>query len=256
MSFDISHLLEQWDYQPGQVMVRRFKAKDGREKLQLRVDLGVLQMNAEGRPDGRRPLGHESLFEHFKAQLERHLQANDGDDSGFKLKGEDCARLQQEAIQYHHRYLCFFHLEDYDGVIRDTARNLAAFDFAEAHAETEELAWALQQFRPQLLMMRTRAKGTQSLAAKEHVKAVAAIEEGLAAIREFYTSHSRPELVEQSVEIHSLENWLEDVQTKRPLTAREKLERDLDDAVLNEDYEKAARVRDALRNLDLAAKKS
>lgn len=252
MSFDISSLLEQWDYQPGQVMVRRFKGKDGREKLQLRVDLGVLQMNAEGRPDGRRPLGHESLLEHFQAQRERHAQAQDGDTSGFKLKGEDVARLQQEAIQYHHRYLCFFHLEDYASVIRDTDRNLAVFDFAAKHAESEELSWALQQFRPQLLMMRARARGAEALAAKQHARTVEIIEQSLADIREFYTSHSRPEMVEQSVEIHSLENWLHDVQNKRPLTEREKLERDLDDAVLREDYEKAARVRDALRNLNVS----
>ena len=29
MNFDISHLLEQWEYQPGQVVVRRFVGKDG-----------------------------------------------------------------------------------------------------------------------------------------------------------------------------------------------------------------------------------
>ena len=46
MDFDISRLLENWEYEPGQVVVRRFKAKDGTEKIQLRVDLGLLQMNA------------------------------------------------------------------------------------------------------------------------------------------------------------------------------------------------------------------
>ena len=51
MNFDISHLLDQWDYQPGQVVVRKFVGKDGQEKIQLRVDLGLLQMNAEGRPE-------------------------------------------------------------------------------------------------------------------------------------------------------------------------------------------------------------
>jgi hypothetical protein len=62
MSFDISALLDQWDYQPGQVVVRKFRGKDGQDKIQLRVDLGLLQMNAKGRPDGKRPFGHESLW--------------------------------------------------------------------------------------------------------------------------------------------------------------------------------------------------
>src|SRR5713101_5064611 len=159
MYFDISHLLDQWDYQPGQVVVRRFKAKDGKEKLQLRVDLGLLQMNAEGRPDGKRPFGHPSLFEYQQSRLHRYVAAHDGSDEGFRLKAEECAKLQLEAIQYHHRYICLLQLEDYAAVVRDAERNLAVFDFVAKHAESEDLAWSLQQFRPQLLMVLTRAKG-------------------------------------------------------------------------------------------------
>ena len=51
MNFDISDLLNHWEYQAGQIVVRRFQGKDGKEKIQLRVDLGVLQMDAFGRPD-------------------------------------------------------------------------------------------------------------------------------------------------------------------------------------------------------------
>src|SRR5437763_5798092 len=131
MNFDISHLLEQWDYQPGEVAVRKFKAKDGSEKIQLRVDLGLLQMNATGRPDGKRPFGHESLLQHYQARLEKYRRTHGASDDGFTLTAEDCAKLQQEAIQYHHRYICLFQLEDYAGVIRDTERNLQVFDFVD-----------------------------------------------------------------------------------------------------------------------------
>ncbi|HVR35326.1 MAG TPA: hypothetical protein VMS21_05690, partial [Methylomirabilota bacterium] len=62
MSFDITHILEAWTYQAGQVIVRKFRGRDGGEKIQLRVDLGVLQMNAEGRPDGKKPFGHPTLL--------------------------------------------------------------------------------------------------------------------------------------------------------------------------------------------------
>src|ERR1700686_4799132 len=113
MSFDISALLDEWDYQPGQVVVRKFRGKDGLEKIQLRVDLGLLQMNAEGRPDGKRPFGRDSLLEHYAAQLEKYLATHGGDDTDFRLSAEDCAKLQQEAIQYHHRYICLFQLEDF-----------------------------------------------------------------------------------------------------------------------------------------------
>ena len=131
MDFDISHLLAQWDYQPGHVVVRKFQGKDGKEKIQLRVDLGLLQMNVEGRPDGKRPFGHTSLLEYYQARLYKHVAANNGSDEGFKLKAEDCAKLQLEALQYHHRYICLLELEEYAGVVRDAERNLAVFDFVE-----------------------------------------------------------------------------------------------------------------------------
>ncbi len=248
MNIDISDLLEKWDYQPGQVVVRKFTTKEGTEKLQLRVDLGILQMNLSGRPDGKRPRGHESWFQFYQTQARHHHEAH-GDTDGFVLRGEDVARLQQEAIQFHHRYICLYQLEDFERVDRDTARNLEVFDFASEHAESEELAWSLQQFRPQLLLMRYRALGTRLLLHKEHEKAIELIEEGIEQLRQFYRDHDRPELVEQSGEIASLGLWLGDIRSKRPLSEREQLERDLDEAVAAEDYEKAARVRDALRKL-------
>lgn len=249
MNFDISQVLNQWPYEPGDVQVRRFRAKDGLEKIQLRVDLGILQMNAEGRPDGKKPFGHESLLEHHLARRQRHLEANPGNPEGFTLTAEDCGKLQQEAIQYYHRYICLFQLNDFAGVLRDTRRNLAVFDFVAEHAQSEELAWSLQQFKPQLLMMQTRAHGAIALEDQRHNDAVELIQSGLESIREFYREHSRIDLLEQSGEIFMLENWLNEIQQQRPLTEREKLERALNEAVGREDYEKAAAMRDALRNL-------
>ena len=249
MSFDISHILEQWDFQPGMASVRRFTTKDGVEKIQLRLDLGLLQMNSEGRPDGKRPLGHPSLLDYYQSRLGKHLAANDGNDDGFILKTEDCAKLQFEALQYYQRHNCLWQLEDYAGVVRDTERNLAACDFAAEHAESEELAWSLDQFKPQLLMMHTRAIATQTLRTHDFNTAIQQIENGMARIRDFYREHSRSEAMEQSIELSSLKAWLDELMARRPLSEREKLERALNDAVNNEDYEKAAQMRDALRNL-------
>jgi len=252
MDFDISHLLEKWEYQPGQVVVRKFTAKDGKEKIQLRVDLGMLQMNTEGRPDGKRPFGHTSLFEYYQARLHKHLAAHHGSDEGFRLKPEECARLQLEALQYHHRYICLLQLEDYPAVVRDTERNLAVFAFVGKHAESADLAWSLQQFQPQLMMILTRARAAQALQSDDYTIAIQQIEEGLEKIRAFYRQSPRSEFLEQSGEVHSLETWLEEIRAKRPLSRREMLEQALSEAVTREDYEKAAQVRDELRNLKSA----
>jgi len=166
------------------------------------------------------------------------------------LKAEDCSKLQLEAIQYHHRYICLLQLEDFAGVVRDAERNLALFEFVSKHAESEELAWSLLQFKPQLLMILTRARGTQALQAEDHTLAIQCVEEGLEKIRVFYREGGRDENSDQSPEILSLEKWLQEIRADRPLTEREKLERALNEAVKDEDYEKAAKVRDALRTLD------
>jgi len=215
----------------------------------LRVDLGLLQMNAEGRPDGKRPFGCDSLFEHYKTRLHRHVAAHGGSDLGFKLKPEDCSRLQLEALQYHHRYICLLQLEEYPAVIRDAERNLAVFDFVAKHAATEVLAWSLQQFRPQLLMVLTRARAAQSLHENDYDMAIQLVEEGLETIRGFFHGNSRGETADVSDEVQSLQSWLEEIREKRPLSRREKLERALHEAVKSEDYERAAKMRDALRNL-------
>ena len=249
MDFDISHLLDAWEYQPGQVVVRKFKAQDGKEKLQLRVDLGLLQMNTEGRPDGKRPFGHPSLLEYYRARLYKYVAAHEGSDEGFKLKAEDCAKLQLEALQYHHRYICLLQLEDHSAVIRDAERNLGVFDFVSKHAEHEELAWSLQQFRPQLLMVLTRARGAEALKVNDYTMGIQHVEEGLEQIRAYYREHGRSDVAETSPEVQSLESWLEEIRAQRPLSRREQLERALQEAVNREDYEKAAQMRDALRNL-------
>jgi hypothetical protein len=249
MSFDISTILNNWDYEPGQVVVRKFRGKDGVDKIQLRVDMGLLQMNAEGRPDGKRPYGHESLLEHYVSQLEKFKAAHGGDDADFQLSADDCAKIQQEAIQYHHRYICLFQLEDFEEVIRDTERNLEMFDFVQQYAASDELSWSLQQFRPQLLMMHVRAAGAIAIKMNDYNTVVKLVKEGLDEIREFYVEHERSDLLDQSGEIQSLEAWLQEIESKRPLTPREKLESALNEAVRNEDYERAAQVRDALRNL-------
>ena len=249
MSFDISGFLDQWDYQPNQVVVRKFMGKDGVEKIQLRVDLGLLQMNAKGRPDGKRPHGRESLLEYYMSLVEKFRREHDGNDKGFRLSPEDCGRLQQEVIQYHHRYICLFQLEDFEGVILDAERNLRVFEFVEKYAGSDELAWPLQHLRPQHLMMRVRARGMLALKADLYDETIRLIEAGVEEIRQFYRQYDRQDLAETNGEVQSLEGWLQEIQAKRPMTPREKLESALNEAVQTENYEEAARVRDKLRKM-------
>ncbi|HID95824.1 MAG TPA: hypothetical protein EYP53_07185 [Candidatus Latescibacteria bacterium] len=242
MGKDISRIIEGWEYRPDQISVRKIMGDDGREKIQMRLDLGLLQMATKGRPDGKRPHGKESLLEHYLALARKN------DD--FVLDSEDCLELQREAIQYYYRYLSLFELEEYEGVVRDTERNLRVFDFVAKYALHEKDKWAFEQYRPYVIMMNTRAKGLISLRNKDYSKALKQIEEGIKRIEAFFEEYDRADLVEECAEVELLKKWAEEITKRRPLTRKEKLERMLQEAVNNEEFEKAAKLRDRIRGLD------
>ena len=245
MSLDLNTILKDWPHENGNVKVRKIAGLDGREKLQLRVDLGVLQMEMTGRPDGQRPHNCESVLEYHQRRAVR--AAEKGED--YELTPEECAELQQEGIQYYHRYLSLFQINDFAGVVRDTQRNLDLFTFVTEHTDRDELSWSLQQFRPYVLMMNTRAKASILLAQGKFGEAMSEIERGRDAIAEFFQHSNFPELVSKSSEIAFLDEWLEEVKAKRPLSKLEIMQREMETAIGKELYERAAELRDAIKLL-------
>jgi hypothetical protein len=248
MSLDLNTILKDWPHENRSIKVRKILGLDGRHKLQLRIDLGVLQMELHGRPDGMRPHGCESLLTYHQL---RAAQAKGRGDS-YELTPEECAELQQEGIQYYHRYLSLFQINDFHGVVRDTQRNLELFDFVDAHTERDELSWTLQQFRPYVLMMNTRAKASIFLGQGRFHDAISEIKRGREAIAEFLRQSNFPELAAKSSEIHFLDDWLKEVSAKRPRSKLEIMEREMETAVAKELYERAAELRDAIAKLKAA----
>lgn len=245
MSLDLNTLLQDWPHESGSIKVRKILGLDGREKLQLRIDLGILQMEMTGRPDGERPHNCESLLAYHQR---RALRAEAREDE-YELTAEQCSELQQEGIQYYHRYLSLFQINDFPGVIRDTQRNLDLFQFVSDHTSREEVGWSFQQFRPYVLMMHTRAKASILLGDGKFADAMREIEAGRDAIQEFFQQSNFPELGQKSSEIAFLEEWLEEVSSKRPLSKLEIMQREMETAIASELYERAAELRDAIKLL-------
>jgi len=246
MSLDLNSLLKDWPHESGAIKVRKVSGLDGREKLQLRIDLGLLQMEMDGRPDGQRPHNCESYLVYHQRRALR--AAERGED--YELTPEQCGELQQEGIQYYHRYLSLFQIDEFEGVIRDTQRNLDLFTFVDEHSEREDLVWSFQQFRPYVLMMNTRARVSILLADGQFGDALSEIEKGRDRISEFFQQSAFPELEAKSSEIAFLDEWLEEVRAKRPLSKLEVMEREMERAIQGERYERAAEdhaVRDGER---------
>ena len=90
---DIDSLLKQWSFQPGEVNARLIRARSGREVLQMRIDMGVLQMETDLRPDGQRPNGAETYYDYLVGEVIREGDA-------FRLSKEQCAEADREFVQY------------------------------------------------------------------------------------------------------------------------------------------------------------
>lgn len=256
MSFDISHLLTSWPYDPEDLSVRLIEGDDGRNRIQVRLDLGVLQLELDGRPDGLRPEGHESWLDYF-AERQRLHDAAHPDSAAFQLSSEDCAHLQREGVQYYHRYLSFWHLEMFELCARDTARNLRLFKFVREHARHERDRLSFDQWRPYVTMMHARAVATPLVRLGEHESALKALQVGIEGIRAYLTEYGQLEQADQCAELVQLEKLyahvasLQNSDEERDQRAEQlqSLQKRLDQAVAQEAFEEAARLRDEIRQL-------
>jgi hypothetical protein len=242
MSLDLNDLLRDWPHEPGMIKVRKIMGSDGREKLQLRIDLGLIQMETEGRPDGLEPHDRESLLAYHQERAKKAAKKSEP----YVLTADDVGELQQEGIQYYHRYISFFQLSDYRGVIRDTQRNLDMFAFIGEHAQPEELAASVLQFTPYVLMMHTRARASIELDREDFAAGARKIEEGMEKIRAFFNKIENPEAAANSPELSFLGEWLDEVRGKQPMTKLQKMQREMDRAIATEAYERAAELRDQI----------
>ena len=245
-SKDLSPLLKGWDYEPGTINVRKIYGADGLPKVQMRLELGVLQMEVSGRPDGARPHGHESLLDFFELQLSEHTRRH-GTELGFHLTADQCQSLREEAEMYYRRYLSLFVLEDFTGVVRDTARNLRVLDICGKYAVEEQDRLLLEQFRPYIIMMNARAAASIGFKAKKFADAFETVTVAIEQIRDFFTSIGQPEAFGQSNEVRVLRRFAREIRRKMPVDPVQKLQSQLQRAVKAERYEDAARLRDEIR---------
>ena len=217
MNYDIGDLLNGWEFKPDEFLARRIRTSKGEEKLQIRIDMGVLQLELDGRPDGQQPHGCPSLLDYYQDLIE----ARDTPE-GFVLEEDACEELFQEAWQYYHRYLSLFNLEDYEGVVADTEHTLQIFELVDQCAPNDEIRWYFEQYYPHAIMMQTRAHAMLALKSDDYPMAMRAVQEGIAHIESF-VEEWESELEEDLPEISFLREWYEELEQERPLSEREKI---------------------------------
>jgi hypothetical protein len=246
MDSDLKPFLDSWPYDPDDC-VRVIRLANGREVMQVRLPLGIEQYELDGRPDGARPHGAESLLDYYLAHLEdaKHAVAEEG----FRLDPDECVELFNEGVLYYYRYLHLFQFKDWPRTIRDTARNLRLFDFVREHAKRDDEREYLEQWRPYVLRVNAVAAAMVAMGEDNYHRALSIVH-GAAA-----TIEALPEIDEDTFQferrrsLEALHELAEEIQKSKPLTELEQLENQLLEAVTAERYETAAELRDKIRVL-------
>lgn len=234
---DIDFILKNWPYEAGEVNARIVKGSDGREVVQMRVEMGVLQLEVQHRPDGQRPGGAETYFDYLLG-----LAIHEGDD--FVLSEEQCQEADREFVQFYHRRICWLCLREFRRAVKDADHSLAFMEFVKKCSPNEDWTLSHEQYRPFILFHRTQAA---ALALLEETKPEAAIEEinqGMERMRTFFEEFEVAEQFDEDEMVQRLkelkESLREHYRVGRTLNER------LADAIAAEEYELAARLRDEI----------
>lgn len=234
---DIDKLLLGWKFRPGTISARLLKAGDGREVLQMRVEMGVLQMEVEGRPDGECPFGSNTYLEHL---VNSALFAGDS----FELSEEDRLEVDREFLQFHHRRICWLALRQFRRAVRDADHTLMLIDYCAAHSQDEEWVASHEQYRPFVLFQRAQAAALADLEQFGPEEAVEEIDDGLSRLHELFDElqiEGPFEEDDMAVQLLDLKNWI-----RRQYHIKRTLAEQLADAVAGEQYERAASLRDEI----------
>ena len=243
---DIRELLRDWPYDADNA-VRIVPCADGRDVLQVRTPVGIEQYELENRPDGMRPHNTESVFAFYNARLERLKTA--GEEDEFRLNHKECVELFEEGVMFYFRYLHLFQLKEWTLTVRDTTRNLRVFDFVHKYAQRKEDRQHLEQWRPYILRMHTIARAMVEAEEHAHDRALRILRDGIEQIEALSEVDNQTFNTERDRSVQALRETITQIEKSRPLSKVEQLEKQLHAAVESQAYERAAELRDQLRDL-------
>ena len=237
----LDELLAKWPFDANLLNVRLVKGRDGRDVIQMRIDMGVLQMETAGRPDGER-------FKEFPTVLE-YLQDRRLENPEYELDEDEAGEVDREFMQFYHRRISWLRLAYYHRAVMDADHTLELMDLTTELSPDPEWSQTHEQYRPFVLFHRTQADALGHLEENTPENAVSAINTGLETMRRFFIKHDAEEHFDGDELVMRLIELRESLRKEYEVgsTLKEKLA----EAVENEQYELAAQLRDELSKRDV-----
>lgn len=237
-SRNISDILQDWDYDSQSIRARIVAGQDGEaDVLQMRVEMGIIQMAVDGRPDGIRPEG-------FATYLDYLLQEEISHGNEWDLNDEQCMEVDREFMQFYQRRISWLSIKEYQQVVRDADHTLALMDFCKRHSPDDGWTIVHEQYRPFVLFHRTQAAAYHQLNESTPQAAIECINDGLNTIRSIFESHDLEEHFDEDELVSQLRDIRESLRDE--YSVGKTLHEQLADAIASEQYERAAEIRDQL----------
>lgn len=203
----------------------------------MRVDMGVLQMETTGRPDGERPGDCDTYYDLLVATAFE-------EGAEFELDEDRCGEVDREFYQFYHRRICWLALREYDHAVSDAEHTLRLMDFTTPNAPDPQWALLHEQYRPFVLFHRIQASALRELESSEPGKAVEQIDQGLELLEKVFLDHDADEQFEGDMFVVKLREMRQAVVEHYELGPT--LAEQLADAIAAEQYERAAQLRDQM----------
>jgi len=234
---NLDRILHDWAFEPGRPAVRRAQGDDGRDVLQMRVDLGILQLEVSGRPDGERPHGFLTYYDYL-------VSAAFQEGPEFALGEERQLEVDREFYQFYQRRICWLTLNEYGKAAADAEHSLRLMDFSSANAADREWAVMHEQYRPFVIFHQVQATALTKLQSDEPEAAVQVIDAGLESLSSLFVQHGAEEHFDEDLFVVKLREMQEAIRSQFHLGPS--LAEQLAEAVAAEQYELAAKLRDRL----------
>ncbi len=251
MRRDIDEALNDWAYDPdpGALTVRQVRTRDGRWVIQIRKELGLMQMECDGRPDGARPHGFSTYLDYLRYRAERRVQTGTTDPD-WLFTPDHCLNIEREFMQFYHRRVAWLALNRYDKVLLDAHHTLSLMNFVRAHFTQVDYIDSHERFRGMVYFHETQARTGIALEENNPEKAIDAIRQGVLQIghhlEEWQESHGEDD--ETELPDSELLDQLREIEAaiRKRYDVGKTLHEQLHEAIVNEDYEQAAQIRDRM----------
>ena len=186
------------------------------------------------------------------AEFEERIKESSSTDSealSYKIDHDDFMMIQNEGFLFYYRYLLLFEMGDYKRCAADTAHNLRFCEILEQYCVDEDDKNEVLQYRPYILRINAISRSLTSLYHDQDKKrALDILDEAVIIIQNLPVLDAPAFLLEKTRSIKQILSISKQIRIYKENPVA-KFENELKKAIIEENYELAAKLRDKISEI-------